>query len=169
MCLVLHCFSCFLTSFTLIPCGGNIYVCASMPINMALYITDHYNMSHDAYHGMAQLFKSMPRHYQLQQKSRDGRKVVQKPPQLTVRCSECNPCRRWQLGRPNQLPKHFQHGDQEDAVLWLGIGCHIRPHTTTCTWNCVIGTKTLVIITFLLMTHHYFIWPQTDLKPTITT
>ena len=37
-------------------------------INMALYIKDHYNLSGDAYHEMAQLFKSMPRHYKLKER-----------------------------------------------------------------------------------------------------
>ena len=36
-------------------------------INMALYVKDHYNKSADAYHEMAQLFKSMPHHYKLRQ------------------------------------------------------------------------------------------------------
>ena len=37
-------------------------------INMALDVKDHYNKSIDAYHEMAQLFKSMPHHYKLRQR-----------------------------------------------------------------------------------------------------
>ena len=37
-------------------------------LNMMLYIKDRYNISGGAYHEMAQLCKTMPRHYQLKQR-----------------------------------------------------------------------------------------------------
>ena len=86
-------------------------------LDMAIYIKDKYNITGNAYHEMAQLFKEMPRHYKIKDRIKELNKAWNIKPTPEGTC-----------GVQQSLEKHLK------VHLKHMVTAMCQPYNTCSTW-----------------------------------